>query len=208
MIYPEVLKFIDDLKPTLPGIPEERKKALEKVAGFIARKRKSGEKANLIYICTHNSRRSHFGQIWAQVLANYFGFDHVQAFSGGTEATAFNPIAIKAISSAGFKVIPSEDSKDPINPVLEVYYGESPKVVAFSKKYDHPANPVDGFCAIMTCSDADENCPFIPGASLRVATAYEDPKKFDNTPHQAEKYTERCRQIASEIYFMYSLIYK
>jgi hypothetical protein len=139
-------------------------------------------------------------------MANYFNLDHVQAFSGGTEVTAFNPNAIKAISSAGLKVIPSEEGKDPKNPLMEVYFGEGPKILAFSKKYNEKPNPTAGFLAIMTCSDADENCPFIEGASLRIATPYDDPKHFDNTPKQNEKYSERCLQIASETFYMFSII--
>jgi hypothetical protein len=58
----------------------------------------------------------------------------------------------------------------------------------------------------MTCNDADENCPVIYGAELRISTPYEDPKKFDNTPEQDQKYKERCRQVASELLYIFSKV--
>ena len=58
----------------------------------------------------------------------------------------------------------------------------------------------------MTCGDADENCPFIPGCDLRIGTTYFDPKSFDNSILQNEKYTERSNQIAMECLYVFSLI--
>ncbi|MDQ3393426.1 MAG: protein-tyrosine-phosphatase [Bacteroidota bacterium] len=205
-LYPQILKFIEETKPLVDGIPEERKSVLQKISMYVAQKKAAGAKAELIFICTHNSRRSHFGQVWSKALAAYFGFGHVLTYSGGTEATAFNQNAIKAVKAAGFKVTQSSEQLGTTNPVYEVLYGEDPKVLAFSKKYDDPPNPTNGFCAIMTCNDADENCPLIFGSELRVSTPYQDPKKFDNSPQQDEKYNERCRQIASELFYMYTQV--
>ena len=80
-------------------IPAERKQLLEKIADYIKTKQANSEAINLIYVCTHNSRRSHLGQVWAAVAANYYGVEHVFTFSGGTEATAFNPNASKFFKS-------------------------------------------------------------------------------------------------------------
>lgn len=156
----------------------------------------------MVYVCTHNSRRSHFGQIWAHVAADYFGIENVHTFSGGTEATAFNPNAIAAMERVGFSV---KKKLEGTNPIYEVYHSEKAKPsICFSKVYDHPGNPSTDFAAIMTCSDAEENCPFIPGVELRIATTYDDPKAFDQTPRQNEKYDERCRQIAREAFYVFS----
>ena len=78
--------------------------------------------------------------------------------------------------------------------------------VCFSKTYDDFTNPQKEFAAIMTCSDAEENCPFIPGIELRISTTYDDPKSFDNTPQQDAKYDERCKQIALETLYVFSLV--
>jgi len=185
-------------------IPEERKKALKKLALFIESKIRAGEKAELIFICTHNSRRSHISQIWAQTAASYYNVPNVIAYSGGTEATAFNPRAVKAMEEVGFKI---KKTIEGTNPVYEVRYaddGESIK--AFSKKYEHEENPHKGFGAVMTCSQADQNCPVVIGASVRIATPYDDPKEFDGTPQESAKYAERVHQIGREILYAFSLI--
>lgn len=156
-----------------------------------------------MYICTHNSRRSHFGQIWAQVAANYFEITNVNSFSGGTEATSFNSNAIYALINQGFIVKKQSNSQ---NPMYHVYFGEDCYTCCFSKVYDYETNPKNNFAAIMTCSDAEENCPFIPGVEIRIATTYEDPKKFDNTELQDYKYLERSKQIAIETLYVFSLI--
>ncbi len=149
------------------AIPQERKEKLQKVADFIRTKMDSDVTANLTFICTHNSRRSHMGQIWAAAAVSYYGIDDaIQTFSGGTEATAFNPRAVAAIERAGFKV-ENPGVENPLegdNPHYAVLYEENGKVLeCFSKKYDDPFNANENFAAIMTCSEADEACPFIPG---------------------------------------------
>lgn len=184
-------------------IPTERKLLLEKIADYIKTKRVNQQAINLVYVCTHNSRRSHLGQVWAAVAAVYYSVQNVSTFSGGTEATAFNPNAIQALTSAGFDVRKTNESS---NPVYEVYFSEKEFTTCFSKVYNHEANPTENFAAIMTCSDAEDNCPFIPGCDLRIGTTYNDPKAFDNTILQNEKYTERSNQIAMECLYVFSKV--
>nr|WP_294908636.1 hypothetical protein [uncultured Lacibacter sp.] len=184
-------------------IPAARKQLLEKIADYIKPKHAANEAINLIYVCTHNSRRSHLGQVWAAVAAAYYGVNNVHTFSGGTEATAFNPNAINALTAAGFTIQKTDESN---NPVYNVFFAEDKFSTCFSKVYNHKANPVTNFAAVMTCSDADENCPFIPGCDLRIGTTYNDPKAFDNTILQNEKYTERSNQIAMECLYVFSKV--
>ncbi|MCG8306513.1 MAG: protein-tyrosine-phosphatase [Cytophagales bacterium] len=203
-LYTSLEKYIEDIKSQVDQIPEERKNQLKKVALYIDTKKNSNESANLIFICTHNSRRSHLSQIWAATAANYYNVeDNIFTFSGGTEATAFNPRAVAAIERAGFKV----ENPGGENPHYKVTFGDSgPAMDCFSKKYDGKYNPKENFAAIMTCSDADQNCPFIPGASLRVPITYEDPKVADGTDYESAKYDERCKQIATEMFFLMSQV--
>lgn len=202
--YAPVAKNIQDYAKEFDQIPEERKKALKKLALFVESKVKAGEKAELIFICTHNSRRSHISQIWAQTAAAYYGIPNVIAYSGGTEATAFNPRAVKAMEEAGFKITKTTEST---NPIYEVRFADDGTVIkAFSKKYDGEGNPKSGFGAIMTCSHADQNCPVVSGATVRIATPYDDPKDFDGTPQEAAKYTERVHEIGREVLYAFSLI--
>jgi arsenate reductase len=203
-MYPPLALYIEEVLTEIPAIPEGRKNDLKEIATYVRGKRQQGQVAHLNFICTHNSRRSHMSQIWAATAAAYFGVDEgVKTYSGGTEATAFNPRAVAAIQRSGFEV------EDPggENPHYRVKYTESATAMTcFSKKYDDPHNPAKDFAAIMTCSQADASCPIIPGAALRVPIPYEDPKVADGTDHEAAQYDLRCRQIAAEMFFLMSQV--
>jgi arsenate reductase (thioredoxin) len=203
-LRPEVLTYAESVIAEFDQIPEERQRALKKIALYIETQQSINQPAQLTFICTHNSRRSHMSQIWASAAAAYYGVEGVKTFSGGTEATAFNPRAVKAMQEIGF---PIEVAEAGDNPVYAVAYAEEKEPIrAYSKKYDAEENPTENFCAVMTCSQADKNCPNIPGASLRVAIPYEDPKNFDGTEQEAEKYAERAHQIAREMFYLFSQI--
>lgn len=203
-MYLDIKAYIDSLTKEFPSIPEKRKEILQNITNYVAKKQEQKKPINLVYICTHNSRRSHFGQVWAHAAASYYGIKNVHTFSGGTEATAFNINAINALKRIGFNIKSIDTEK---NPTYHVFYDdiEAP-CVCFSKTYDDATNPQKEFAAIMTCSDAEENCPFIPGVELRIATTYDDPKAFDNSPQQDAKYDERCKQIALETLYVFSLV--
>lgn len=187
---------------SLDSIPEERKPILHDLIDYIQSRINNKESVRLNFICTHNSRRSQFSQIWAQVAAYVYDID-ASCYSGGTEATAFNERAVASIKRAGFEVNTSGDG----NPVYQVKYAvEAPGLSMFSKTFDDGSNPDAGFAAIMTCSDADENCPFIPGTDSRIPLRYEDPKAFDDTDLETEKYDERSIQIATELFYVFSKI--
>ena len=203
-LLPKLNTTVDRLSGEFDLIPPARKEILADLVQFIETKIKGGQKVYLNFICTHNSRRSHLSQLWAQAAAYYYNVPEVECFSGGTEATAFNPRAVKAMQDAGFNI---SISKEGDNPLYEVRYApDADPVIAFSKKYDDPFNHNKDFAAIMTCSHADENCPLVLGASARIALTYDDPKNFDDTPQEAAKYKERVNQIGREILFAFSQI--
>lgn len=185
-------------------IPEDRKQILKQLAAFVEKKQKAGEKAELNFICTHNSRRSHIAQIWAQAASAYYHVGHAQCYSGGTEATAFNPRAVKAMGEVGFKITKTDESE---NPRYEVFFSETQEpLIAFSKVYSDPFNPSSGYAAVMTCSHADENCPLVMGAENRISLPFNDPKDFDGTPLESEKYHERVLEIGREICYAFSQV--
>ena len=200
-MYQSLEKYIKKIEAEIPGIPEDRREKLHEVAEYIKKSHGENESAKLTFICSHNSRRSTLSQIWAAVFAHYYGIDQVETFSGGTEATAFNPRAVAAIERAGFVV----KNKEGENPHYSVYFSDDAiPLECFSKTYDDPFNPQKDFVAVMTCSDADQNCPFIPGASKRISLPYRDPKESDGTPQESDVYDERCRQIAMEMAYVMS----
>lgn len=186
------------------SIAEERKQILDKLTGYIQQKVDQKEAINLNFICTHNSRRSHLGQIWAQTLANFYQIGNLKAYSGGTEATAVFPKIVETIKDQGFQVEVIEEGK---NPLYAVYFDEDcDPVICFSKVYDDIDNPESDFAAIMTCDSANEACPLISGADLRVAVTYEDPKNSDGTPQQDEVYRLKSLEIATELKYVFSQI--
>lgn len=202
-LFPRLKSYADSLTFTFEQIPEERKKDLKQLATYIQSQLDSGKKVKLTFICTHNSRRSHMGQIWAAAAAAYYDIDGIETFSGGTEATAFNPRAVSAMERAGFVI----DNPGGDNPRYLVRFSEEGAGLrCFSKKYDDPANPAKDFAAVMTCSQADAECPYIPGASFRIPIAYNDPKEADNTPEEQGRYDERCRQIGREMMYLFAIL--
>ena len=187
-------------------IQKERKDLLENFANYISDKLKEKKETNLIFICTHNSRRSHMSQIWAQAAAEYYGVPNIKCYSGGTESTAFNPNAVKAVRKAGFKV---EKQNETENPLYLVYYSDDKEPLKnFSKVYSNPFNPQNNFAAIITCSDADENCPVIFGAEERFPIRYDDPKEYDGTELEKENYKERFEQIGVEMLYVFNHVNK
>lgn len=204
-LHPALASHLEDLRRNPGALPDERRSTLDRIAQFVTDKRERSEPASLLFICTHNSRRSHMGQIWAAVAAAYYEVDAVTTFSGGTEATAFNPRAVASLRRAGLRI--ETMAGDAENPHYEVSFSDShPPLDAFSKKFGDPPNPTEGFAAIMTCSDADQACPFVEGAELRVALAYIDPKESDGTPRESATYDARSRQIATEMLYLFARV--
>ena len=201
--------LVEPLRPYVSKIANEsdrispdRKVFLAEIAVTIAARIESGEDANLTFICTHNSRRSHMSQIWAQTAAYYYGLNRVFAFSGGTEATACNCRTVSAMRRVGFSIVNTTDGD---NPVYLIQYSDvRPPVRAYSKLYNTNENPKQDFIALMTCSQADKKCPIVEGAMARYAIHYVDPKICDDTPDEASAYNERCREIAREMFYIMS----
>jgi len=202
MLFTPIKKQIESLNFRL--ISEKRKSILQPLIDFIQYKTNLQKKVQLNFICTHNSRRSHLSQVWAQTLAQYYNITNVVCFSGGTEATAMFPMLVKTLKKSGFEIKTKEEI---LNPIYQIEYAKSENpILCFSKKYDAAFNPQTEFAAILTCSNADEDCPFIAGAEKRISITFDDPKEFDDSPLQEEKYLERSLQIASELKYVFSQI--
>jgi arsenate reductase len=197
-LFPDIETYIKQLPKTHP-VPARRQLILKEISDFIYKKHQKDEVAELVFICTHNSRRSHLAQVWASVALHYHGIENTLSFSGGTEATAFHPNAIEALERAGCMI----DKTGGKNPVYLVKFAKAHKgLQAFSKKYNDKYNPNKGFCAIMTCSEADDACPVVLGMEKRIALTYEDPKIADGQVNEGQVYDDRCAQIAMEMFYM------
>jgi arsenate reductase len=186
------------------AVSQERKEILQSLVNYIQSNITDGKSIRLNFICTHNSRRSHLSQIWAQTMAFHFGIQNLFCYSGGTEVTAMFPKVGEILVNQGFEIQKLSETN---NPVYAVKFDDNePAVICFSKKFDDTFNPTSGFAAIMTCSSADKGCPFIVGAAERLPIRYDDPKAFDGTDLMDAKYAERSIEIATEMYYVFSKI--
>lgn len=203
-LYSTIVETIESLDTAT--ISPSRKMQLQPLIDYIQEKYDQSEIIQLQFICTHNSRRSHLTQIWAQTLAAFYQVPMVSSYSAGTVVTALYPQVAKTLSAQGFIIFSLSETE---NPVYGIRYAEDhPPVIGFSKTMDHVFNPKKNFAAIMTCSHADENCPFVPGAAQRISLPFDDPKAYDDTPLKATKYQERSLQIANELNYVFSSINK
>ncbi len=201
-LLPPLRPYVAEVAQELKAVPAERKIVLAKIAATIAARLETGADANLTFICTHNSRRSHMSQIWAQTAAYYYGLNRVHAYSGGTEVTACNCRTVTAMRRVGFDI---QDATTGDNPLYLVRYADDrPPIRAYSKLYNADANPKHDFIALMTCSAADRSCPEVKGAIARYAIHYADPRLCDDTPTETTAYNERCREIAREMFYILS----
>lgn len=202
MLFTEIKNTINAFDFT--QISEERKTILQPLVDYIQNKVDNKLPIRLNLICTHNSRRSHFSQVWAQTAAAHYNLQNVSCYSGGTEATALFPMVAETLQRNGFKVKTISEGQ---NPVYSIKFSANElPVIGFSKTYDDNFNPESEFAPIMTCSQADEGCPFIAGAEKRIPITFEDPKVSDGTPQQKEVYQERSLQIGTEMCYVFSQI--
>lgn len=199
-MFQNLSKTIEEV--SIISISEERKEVLQPLVDYIQNKVNTNDVIRLNFICTHNSRRSHLSQIWAQTMAFQFGINNVFCYSGGTEATAMFPKVGETLQNQGFEILQLSESE---NPIYAIKFSENEQpIIGFSKTYFDAFNPKTNFGAIMTCNNADESCPMVFGAEARFPIKYDDPKSFDETEIMNEKYTERSLEIASEMFYVFN----
>jgi arsenate reductase len=201
-MFLRIKELLDGLE--VSSIPLSRKRELNQLSDYINQSMQHHKKVQLTFICTHNSRRSHLCQIWAQIAARYYEIPDVHCYSGGTETTAVFPKVVKTLKRQGLEIIQKKKKE---NPKYYIEYSEvMPPISAFSKVFDDPSNPSLQFAAVMTCDHASENCPIVPGAEKRISLTYLDPKVSDGTPEQKAVYNERSLQIATEMKYVFSQV--
>jgi arsenate reductase len=123
------------------------------------------EKSRVLFLCTHNSARSQM----AEGLLRHLASDRFEAMSAGTEATRVRPLAIRAMDEIGID-ISEQESK-----TLDRYLGEP---------FDY---------VITVCDDANEACPFFPGAQSRLHWSFEDPSKAEGSEEERLEAFRRVR---------------
>lgn len=202
-MYADLINTIDQIL-SLHEISKERQRILQPFIDFIQQKARNREIININFICTHNSRRSHLAQYWAHAAACYYCISNVNCYSGGIEETALFSKIADTLRHQGFNIFKIAPGN---NPIYGIKYEEGQvPIIGFSKKYNHVFNPNLEYAAVMTCSEADEKCPYIPEIEKRILIAYDDPGKSDGTFEQEKVYRERSIQIGAEMMYVFSKI--
>lgn len=201
----EIFSLCKQLENEFDQISSQRKNELKILSEAILDAKTKFGKASIIVICTHNSRRSHLGQVWLQVASKYYGVEGIVVYSGGTEATAFNHRMIKALQDVGFEISKETETENPLY-LIQFLEEDTQKDLYFSKRFEQKVNPQKDFIAIMVCDSADANCPFVPGSFKRISLPYKDPKDFDNTINEAKAYSDKVREMGREMLFVMNLI--
>ena len=117
----EIRATIAKAKKLAKNIDVDRQEILLQIAQYIEECVIEKRSAELVFICTHNSRRSHLGQVWASIMAEEFSIPGVKTFSGGTEATACHPNTLAALKAQGVEVQSGEGE----NPLQTLSWGTS-----------------------------------------------------------------------------------
>lgn len=204
LFHPALTHFCESISTEFDQIPDSQKESLRQLSAYILGKRRLGATARVTVICTHNSRRSHIAKAWLQIAALWYNIHNFESYSGGTKTTAFHPNAVETLKRSGIELIRAENGS---NPIYLMRFGETlPGMAMYSKHYEDTPNPMDSYCALVVCNEANEACPNIIGAEARIVIPYEDPKAFDDTEVAATKYDERNRQIAREMFYVLSTV--
>ncbi len=200
-LLPKVREHAELLTTSLDMIDETHRIAGKKLAEWIAGNYRPGQRLEVIVVCTGNSRRSILGATMGNIAAAYYGMPEIRFHSGGTAPTAFNGRTMSALKEIGVEVEPTGEEAtrgEPktANSIYGVRWGAaeasaSCEATEFSKHYSDPANPQQGFAALMVCGEADAGCPVVKGSALRVSMPYLDPKIYDGSAFEAAKYAER-----------------
>jgi arsenate reductase (thioredoxin) len=113
-------------------------------------------KTRVLFLCTHNSARSQM----AEGLLRHMSGDRFEVMSAGTEATHVRPLAIRAMGEVGVDISAQESE------TLGRYLREP---------FDY---------VITVCDDANEACPFFPGAANRLHWSFEDPSRAEGSEEE------------------------
>ena len=183
----------------------ERKAHLDQEIVRIRETMRHEPKPSFVFVCTHNSRRSHFSRVWAEVVQYQLtdGASPYRMESAGTEVTACNERTIASLERSGFEIAYPDATENPRYLCRFSQDEATPAMALWSKTLDDPAI-VRPLIAVMTCSDADQNCPMVPGALVRTRITYNDPKSSDGTDAESQTYDERSAQIAGEMHYLFS----
>ena len=192
-VHENIKEFI--LKLNENSISKKRLKILDKIINELNKNTLKNNYPKIIFICTHNSRRSQLAEIWSHTFSFIFKKKN-KIFSAGTSKEEFNIRAINVLEKIGFKI--KEEGKKYI-----FNFSENCNSIHMYSKDISELNLKNHFITIMTCADSDKNCPAIPNALARILLSYKDPKSFDNSKQETNKYIATSKKIALELFYLF-----
>ena len=199
-LYPILHEYVKDFYKEFKKIPEERRYRLNEIADYIKNQKEQKQAVNLLFIGSNQSATS--GCRIPQVAAFYYRVDEVSTFSAGINPGEIRENAIFALERAGFIIYKNVVNGGTLYKV-KYSYNLAPTVV-FPKKINHVRNPRSNFMAVMTDANADLNLPIVKGTVYRLFIDYNDPIGADGTENEKEVYDESCRQMALEMFYVFS----
>ena len=181
-------KYIDNLDEVI--LRDYQKSRVKKISQELSGVINSCNK--IVFMCTHNSRRSQLSEVWANILSNRLNLK-LSFFSAGTEKTKVYKEVIETLCRVGVD-INKEGKLNLTSNTINIY----------SKTLDEIKE--DKFIGIMNCSDAEKHCPLDPRSKKNIKLFYDDPKKYDRTTKESDEYDRTCRLIASELNAIFKLL--
>ena len=200
MFYDQIQWFCRDITSSNTYIYSSRLQLLDGIVSEINEFLNNKKNLNFLFVCTHNSRRSQFANVWAEIAATYYNLNSIKSYSCGTEKSIVSKNTIQTLKDLGIRI----ENHPTITNAFHAFYGKELFIDVFSKKYSDPTISKEATIAIMTCSDADQNCPIIPYAKNRISLNFKDPKRFDNTSSFKMEYQKTAKEIAREIFYIFS----
>lgn len=203
-MHSSIVQFFNGLEPSILPEPLDREQRLQSLVDYLVKQYQASAQPKLNFICTHNSRRSHFGQFLSVAAAEYVGLPELLTYSGGAEVTACHPNTLNALQAVGFVV---EKLEEGINTKYAVEHNTTSAAgVAYSKLYNDAVNPQSDYAAILVCGSADAACPVVFGADIRILTPYEDPKEADDTAEVVSRYMQTAQEFGQEMLWVFSKV--
>lgn len=186
-----VTSLFTKILPDVSQIKESRLKILDHIARQLVNVIQQDDEANVVFVCTHNSRRSQIAQVCLQLFLQELNIKNIGVFSCGTEKTHIPPQIFALFKRQGLEV---RESK---NDSIEVFN----QIVLFSKTYEDDSLPKRSI-AIMVCDSASETCPFVPSFNQRISLEFRDPKQADGSPEEEKSYNKAWIKIATEMAYL------
>lgn len=197
---------VQQLAEDFDQISDQRKDLLEELGAIVLRQLEYTGQSKLVFVCTHNSRRSQLAEWWMNVTCRYYNIGSIDAYSGGTEATAFYGGMVDALRRFGSTIETTTEGQNP-RYTASLFDKADQTRSMFSKRYDDIFNPQKDFIAVMVCDQADADCPFVPGAYARFALNYQDPKAYDGSDQAQGAYDDKVLEIGREILYLGHIIH-